>query len=78
MTIKEAIAQAKSVSNWSVVDYEPATVNIGFFNLEDDREDETQLETFGNDHEKELDDLWDTLCKELGSSKSSVLYVEVL
>lgn len=30
MTIEKAIAEAKATCNWSVVDHEPTSVNVGF------------------------------------------------
>lgn len=78
MTIKKAIAEAKRTCNWSVVDHEPTSVNVGFFNLAEGREDETQFDTWGDNPEKELEDLWNDLCKEFNSSRTNVLYVEAL
>ena len=78
MTIEQAIAEAKATGNWSVVKHEPTSVNVGFYNYTDERDDETQFDLWGDDHEKELTDLWNELGEELESKLNEVLYVEAL
>ena len=78
MTIKEAIAVAKNLGEWSVVKHEPTSVNVGFIETDNFRENEVQLDTWGDDHEAELESVWNDLCREFGSSERNVLYVHAL
>lgn len=77
MTIKEAIAEAKATYNWSIVDHEPTSVNVGFYNYRDSREDESQYDLY-DDFETELEELWNSQYKEMDSKIDAVLYVEAL
>jgi len=76
MTIKEAIKVAKENGEWCVSPYEPTSVNVGFIN-NDGHEDETQFDLLEN-FEKELEDMWDELHRELEGKIDSVTYVEAL
>lgn len=78
MTIKEAIAEAKQTYNWSVVDHEPTSVNVGFYNYLDERDDETQFDLWSDAPENELEELWSDQCEEMNSKIHGVLYVEAL
>ena len=75
MTIKEAIAKAKKEFDWTWAPYEPVTVAVGFIN-DEGREDETALDLWGDDAEKELDYLWNDLHAEFGADIDGVTYVE--
>ena len=37
-----------------------------------------QLDTWGDNHEKELENLWDEMCEEFGSTLDGVISVEAL
>ena len=79
MAIHEAIEIAKANYQWPTTGYnEPTSVDVGFLREEDGEfyEDETQFDLWGNDNEKDLSDLWATLCTEFSSKPDNVLYVE--
>ena len=81
MTIQEAIAEAKKNFEWSIVQYEPTTVRIGFlskwYETDDNyHHDETEFDLYDEDKETELAELWESQCEELGSALDKVEYVE--
>jgi len=74
MNIRDAVRQAKKMGEWSVVEYEPTSVDVEFV-TDDGRDDETQLDIWGaTDEEKinELEWLWESLCYEMESDRNSV------
>ena len=75
MTIEKAIAEAKENNYW--ISDKPTSVNVGFYNYADERDDETQFDLW-NDHEEELIDLWHDQWVEMKSKLTGVLYVEAL
>lgn len=77
MTIQQAINEARKTGEWSVVIHMPSSINIGFVNG-DGREDETQFDIFGDNPEKELEDLWKDLHMELDGDIDSITYVSYL
>lgn len=75
MTIREAIAEAKRIGEWSVVSHNPTSVAVGFKN-KFGKDDETELDLYEDDKESELEELWTSLCTELESDLNSITYVE--
>lgn len=77
MTIKQAINEARKIGEWSVVIHMPSSINVGFMNC-NGREEETQLDIWGDNPEKELDNLWKDLHTWLGGETDSITYVSYL
>lgn len=75
MTIYEAIAKAKEDREWSYTRHDPFTVAVGFIN-DEGRDDETCFDLYGDDPERELNDLWNDMAYEFGSKLDSITYVE--
>lgn len=78
MSIKEAIAEAKQIGNWCIAAFEPSSVNVGFIRLTDGKEDQTQFDTWGDNHERELESIWKELHDEFDAGINTVSYVEAL
>ena len=76
MTITEAIQEAKTRGDWSVVDHEPSSINVWYMRYMESTS--VQLDTWGDNHEKELENLWDEMCEEFGSTLDGVISVEAL
>lgn len=75
MTIYEAIAKAKGEHEWSYTRHDPFTVAVGFIN-DEGCEDETCFDLYGDDPERELNDLWNDMAYEFESKIDGVTYVE--
>ena len=75
MTIKSAVAEAKTLYNWSIVPHEPSSVCVQY-KTKDGMLQETEFDLYMDDPELELADLWELLCEELGSGRDAVESVE--
>ena len=75
MTIKEAIQKAKATYEWNYVPYDPFTALVGFVG-ESGREDETCIDLYSDNPERELEEVWKELAKEFGAKPDSVTYIE--
>ena len=75
MTIKSAIFEAKRNGMWNAE--KPTSVNV-LYMTKWLFEDETQLDLYSDDKEKELISLWKSLEVEMGALNKSVIQVETL
>ena len=75
MTIKEAVIEAKSVYNWSIVPHEPTSVRVKYKSEKGAIQD-TKFDLYTDDLETELAYLWERLCEELGSRRDAVESIE--
>lgn len=77
MTIREAVEKAKNGYGWpKIPDLIPVSVFVGFVNNEG-KEDETFFDLYDSDKVAELEELWDSMYKEMESGIDSVIYVEM-
>lgn len=75
MTVSEAVSEAKSSYNWSIVPHEPTTVSVRYI-AKDGTLQKTDFDLYADNPESELADLWERLCSELGSGRDAVKSVE--
>lgn len=75
MNIKEAIWESNKKGTWKAVPYRATSVVVRFLTNEK-VEDETELDLYEINKEKELSKLWASLADEFESSDNSVISVE--
>lgn len=75
MTIAEAIEKAKEKQRWNVAPHVPTTVAVLF---QENRGQwfETELDLYAEDKEKELAELWASLCDEMESAENRIVEVK--
>lgn len=76
MTVCEAIEIAKMNYRWvRTQHYEPTSVDVGFLTNKEEYK-EVQFDLWGNDHEADLNSLWNEMCRELDSQPDMVVSVD--